>query len=104
MFIDHLNSMTELGIYIGDIGMRGKGFGGQAVRELLRWAFVELQLNRVFLKVAASNIAAVKTYKKCGFQEEGLLRQHYCFEGKFEDILIMGILKSEEYKCHSVQL
>lgn len=82
---------AELQIRIGESSARGNGYGTAAVLELLNYA-VGLGLHRVWLRVFATNRAAIRCYEKCGFQKEGLQRDAALIEGKWVDIVLMGVL------------
>jgi RimJ/RimL family protein N-acetyltransferase len=84
---------AELQVRIGLPEHRGRGYGPQAVRLLLQFAFADLNLHRVSLHVFADNAAAVRCYEKAGFVREGLLRQAAFVDGKWKDIVLMGILR-----------
>ncbi|MHB0879017.1 MAG: GNAT family N-acetyltransferase [Anaerolineae bacterium] len=58
-------------------------------------------LHRVSLHVYEHNPRAVRCYEKCGFVAEGRLRQAGFKEGKYFDILVMGILDDEFRRRHS---
>ncbi|KAA1469807.1 acyl-CoA N-acyltransferase [Dentipellis sp. KUC8613] len=74
----------------------GKGYGTEATRWLVDQAFKTLNLHRVSLGVFGSNPRALATYKKSGFVEEGRKRKGTFVQGKWEDLILMGIL-DEEY-------
>lgn len=93
--IDSHNRSCVFHIMIGDKAQRGKGMGSFAVSEILRHAFQDLNLNRVELTVLPDNEPALKLYRKAGFQQEGLLRQHVFKDGKYRDMIIMSILREE---------
>lgn len=95
--IDHIHATAELQIRIGDIAARGRGYGTDAVQLLLDFAFKDLNLRRVYLHVFASNVAAIRTYEKCSFIREGLLRQDAHINGVYVDVVLMGILREEFY-------
>ena len=84
-----------LGIIIGDKAYWGQGYGTDAVRAMLSWAFGWLNLNRVYLTVYAYNERAIGCYLKCGFLQEGTMRQAHYSEGQYHDHLMMGILRNE---------
>ena len=86
---------AALGILIGEKGYWSKGYGTDAVTTLLRFAFAQMNLNRVYLEVFEYNERAIVCYRKCGFVEEGRLRQHRFKHGRYCDALIMGILRQE---------
>jgi RimJ/RimL family protein N-acetyltransferase len=73
----------------------GKGAGTEAARRVLSFAFSELRLHRVSLRVLAINERAIRSYKKCGFQIEGRERETAFLDGKWHDDLIMGLLEHE---------
>lgn len=75
----------------------GKGVGMAATRELLRIAFEEIGLERVYLNVLSENERAIHLYEKCGFSYEGEFRKHLFLHGKYYNLKYYGILK-EEYE------
>ena len=93
--IDWKNRNAEIGIVIGKKDSLGKGIGTEAIELLQYFAFYKLNLNKLELFVHDFNVRAIKCYEKCGFVEEGRLRQRLYFEGKYIDSILMGILKAE---------
>jgi RimJ/RimL family protein N-acetyltransferase len=85
----------ELGIAIGDKDYWGKGYGRDAVRLLLDHAFRHRNAHKVWLRVNAPNERAIRSYRACGFVEEGRLRQHVWGDGRHLDLVMMGILREE---------
>lgn len=59
---------AKLGIYIADIGSRGKGIGEKVVRKLIEIASDELKLKSIYLNVRDYNERAIRCYTKCGFK------------------------------------
>ena len=88
-----------VGIGIGDSEYRGKGYGTEAMRLLLAYAFTWLNLNRVNLNVFAYNTRAIRSYEKCGFRYEGTEREVIFKEDKRWDLIDMGILR-DEWELH----
>jgi len=86
---------TEFGIGIYDPEYVGKGYGSDAIRTLLRWAFQIQNWRRVQLRTLACNERAIRAYQKIGFVEEGRLREHVFFQGRYVDEVVMGLLRSE---------
>jgi RimJ/RimL family protein N-acetyltransferase len=76
-------------------GARGRGIGTAAIVQLVEFAFVRRNLRRIHLQAIASNTAAIRAYQKAGFVIEGRQREHAWVRGKYEDIVLMGILRSE---------
>jgi RimJ/RimL family protein N-acetyltransferase len=93
--IEWVNRCAELGIMIGDKSAWNKGYGTEAMVLLLRHCFETLNLNRAFLRVHASNLRAQRAYQKAGFVEEGRLRQSVFKHGRYDDVMIMSVLRSE---------
>lgn len=90
--IDMTHRKAEYGIFIGEEDARGKGYGSSAARLMIQYAFEEMNLHRLFLRVYAENIQAIRSYEKAGFVKEAHLRDDVCIQGKYHDIVLMGIL------------
>ena len=89
--IDWVSRTAETGIFIGEKDLQGKGYGQQAMRLLLKHAFNDLALLRVWLTVFDDNLGAIRSYEKVGFVREGLLRKHAYKLGEFKNLVYMGI-------------
>jgi len=89
------NRNAEVGIVIGKKEYWNKGYGTDAMMALLDFAFHQMNLHRVYLRVFEFNIKGIKSYEKCGFKREGVLRDDYYADGKYHNTIIMGILKAE---------
>jgi RimJ/RimL family protein N-acetyltransferase len=72
-----------------------QGYGTDATRTVLRFAFEEMQLHRVSLGVRADNLRAKHVYEKCGFREEGVLRAAKYVAGGWVDNVVMGVLRDD---------
>lgn len=72
-----------------------KGFGTEATRLMVDFAFDTLNLNRIQLHVCAENVPAIKIYQKVGFSREGILRQAMYRKGAYYDFWVMGLLRQE---------
>lgn len=91
-----------MGIMIGDKEYWSNGYGTDAIVTLLRFAFGEMNLNRVWLHVFEFNERAIACYQKCGFREEGRLRQHSYNQGRYWDTVVMGVLREEFEALHGL--
>lgn len=94
--IDKRNRRAEFGILIGEPDARGKGYAHEAGELILRYAFDDLKLHRVYLEVFADNGPAIRLYEALGFRREGTLRRHALKRGVFRDVLVMAIVKSDD--------
>jgi len=93
--IDRTHKKADVGIVIGESAYWSKGYGTEAMRIALRYAFGELGLNKVSLDVLEYNTRAIRTYERLGFQPEGLHREDIYKDGRFVNVLRMGILARE---------
>ena len=94
---------TLVSIAIGDRNHWGKGYGTEAMRLLLRYAFDELNLRRVTLLVFDYNQRAQRSYQKAGFVVEGRQRGMLLREGQRWDWLFMGVLKEDWLRLQEAQ-
>ena len=93
--IDPIDKTCILSIVIGKNENRNKGIASEAISLILDIAFNKLHLHKVELNVFEKNIAAIKCYKKNGFMIEGNKREHMLINGKYENLIQMGILETE---------
>ena len=95
--VDWISRTSELGVAIWNKEYWGKGYGTEAIILLLDYGFSFLNLRKVWLRVFDFNIRAIKAYEKVGFIKEGTLRKHVYKNGKYVDVIIMGIFRDEFY-------
>jgi RimJ/RimL family protein N-acetyltransferase len=93
LFQQHGDALVA--IALGEREYWGRGYGTDAMRILLRYAFNELNLRRVGLIVFEYNPRAIRSYEKAGFILEGRIRQVILRDGKRWDFLYMGILRED---------
>jgi RimJ/RimL family protein N-acetyltransferase len=72
-----------------------EGYGSEAMRLTLNYAFNELNLHRVGLDVLDYNARALHVYEKLGFVHEGAKRQFGRRDGRRYDLVLMGMLRDE---------
>ncbi len=84
-----------IGLYIGDKKYWGKGLGSDALRSLFAYGFDELNLNRISSTIFSNNLRSIKMCLKCGFKEEGTLRESQFTNGRYVDELLVAILRSD---------
>lgn len=93
--IDSIHRSAELTIRIGDRADRGRGFGTEALRLAVDFAWRDLNLHRVWARVFATNTRSVRAFRKAGFFEEGCLRDAAYIDGRYVDMRVFGILRGE---------
>lgn len=93
--VDWSNRTTFVSIGIGAPEHRGLGYGLDAMRAGLRFAFNELNLHRVCLTVFSYNDPAIALYEGLGFTREGVYREHIERDGGRYDMYLYGLLHHE---------
>jgi len=76
-------------------GYWNKGIITEAVKEILRFGFEEMKLNRVQAITFPENIPSTRVLEKLGFQYEGTLREWGYFKGRFQDVHCYSLLRRE---------
>ncbi|MCI0540484.1 MAG: GNAT family N-acetyltransferase [Verrucomicrobiales bacterium] len=85
---------AELGYWIG-VAFWNRGYCSEAVREVIRFGFEHLGLNRIYAHHFSRNPASGRVLRKSGMSYEGCLRQHVRRWERFEDLECYGILRGE---------
>ena len=94
--IDWVNRNCDLSIYIGheDVYVDDR-YASDAARVLLRYAFMELAIHRVWAEIYDYDEVKMQFLERLGFQLEGRHRQHHFADGSWHDSLFYGLLESE---------
>jgi RimJ/RimL family protein N-acetyltransferase len=95
MHLDPHNRTAEFGIFIGDPGDWGKGYGTDALQAMCDFGFGRLDLARIELVTRADNAIGIRSYEKAGFTGEGTKRSASYGEGRRHDLLVMSLLREE---------
>ena len=91
--IDH--NRAELGYNLDKEEFKQKGFMREALEFVINYGFTEMNLHRIEAMVSPANIPSLKLLQRFGFSEEGLLREHYLINGKYEDSKVYSLLQKE---------
>ena len=94
MMVDNVSRKAEMAMVL-QAQHAGQGIGTQAGELLMDFAFRQMNLNRVHLRVYADNLRAIRLYRKLGFRQEGCLREDTYRDGAYRDTLAMGLLRRE---------
>lgn len=73
----------------------GQGYGTEATRAVVDYAFEVIEVHRIGLEVYAFNPRAQRAYEKCGFTVEGRLREALHWDGQWIDAVVMGMLSTD---------
>lgn len=96
--IDHRNRNLMLSIEIYNTKERGKGYGSEAIRMFTDFAFLEMNMHRVYLGCFAFNSQAGYLYERLGFKPEGVNRAFVYRNGNYYNEQSFGIVKREWIK------
>ena len=93
--INLLNQSAEFYVIIGDRNIQGRGYGTEATKLMLRYGFLELNLNRIQTQDMEDNIGGWRADEKAGFKYEGTMREVIARFGKYHNVKVYSILKRE---------
>lgn len=93
--MDPLHGHAELGICLAE-SAHGTGAATQAVQLITDYASNTFRTHKVVLRVLGANERAIAFYEKVGFRRVGILREHYYYQGRFHDVLLMEKLLKKE--------
>lgn len=97
------NQLATLAIGIGNKKDRGQGFGDEALKLIMRYAFMELNLFRLSLEVISYNSNAINLYLRNGFIKEGVIRKAVYRDNQRHDRIVMGILRHDWLKANNYE-
>jgi RimJ/RimL family protein N-acetyltransferase len=92
--IDPEHAVAELSFWLA-VDCWGHGYMGEALAAVLKFAFRDLELNRVYAHHMVRNPPSGRVLSRLGFRVEGLLRQRVRKWGRFEDVVLQALLRSE---------
>lgn len=93
--IDQIHHKAEYGIFIGEKDALKKGYGTQAAKLIIAYAFEKLKLHKLMLRVLAENGQAKRSYEKAGFIQEAYLKDEVFLEGQYKDVIYMAVIHEE---------
>jgi len=84
------------GMLLGDVDIRGKGYGTDTIMAVMRYAFEELGLERLDGSMIEYNEASLAVYvKKCGWKIEGRQRNYYFRNNRYWDKIVVGVTRGD---------
>jgi RimJ/RimL family protein N-acetyltransferase len=93
--INYINQSAEFYVIIGDRTAWGKGYGTEATKLMVRYGFLELNLNRIQTQDMEGNIGGWRADEKAGFTYEGTIREVILRFGKYHNVRFYSILRGE---------
>ena len=91
--IDWVSRRAKFGLFIGEPSAWNKGFGGDAIRALVRFAFDEMNLAKLRIDIFDYNERARHLLESNGFVQEGKLVREFYREGAYHDIVIYSVFR-----------
>ncbi|MDP4186912.1 MAG: GNAT family protein [Bacteroidota bacterium] len=92
--IDYINQKIEIGYWLSP-QFEGKGIITLSVRELIRHAFNDMNINRIYIRCGIENTKSSNIPKRLNFKFEGIERDGQLLNGKFIDLEVYSLLKVE---------
>ena len=90
--IDWNHRFGDIGIIIGAKDCWGQGYATESIQLLAEFAFTSLKLHKLTAGCYVVNIAGIRAFEKAGFVREGLRRNQYMFEGRYVDVVFLGLI------------
>ncbi len=94
LYFDWANKRTEIGYWLAE-AFQGRGIMTRACRALVDYAFEQMGMNRVEIRVATDNLRSQGVPKRLGFLAEGTLRESAALDDRFIDLVVFGQLQRE---------
>ncbi|MES2617011.1 MAG: GNAT family protein [Bacteroidota bacterium] len=92
-YADHRRS--EIGYHMMDESFKNKGIMSEVLAFVVNYGFTVMHLHRIEALIGTQNMPSQKLVKKLNFKQEGLLKEHYFVNSRFEDSMVFALLKSE---------
>jgi RimJ/RimL family protein N-acetyltransferase len=93
--VNRCDGTADVGVGIGDRAYWGRGYGREALTLLVDYGFRMQNLRKLCLQVHGSNERALRSYRAVGFVEEGRQREQTWSGGRYEDLVLMGLFRSD---------
>lgn len=93
--VDWIHRRAEFWIIIGPREARGRGFGTEAAKLIVGYAFDSLNLHKVYAHADEANAPALSAFRKAGFRDEALLQQEYYIRGRYHNIRRLCVFRED---------
>jgi [ribosomal protein S5]-alanine N-acetyltransferase len=90
--INNIHRFADIGIIIGEKDCWGKGYGLEAIRLIVKYAFDTLNLHKLTAGCYEPNAPSMKAFIKAGFTQEGVRKSHCYCDGKYVDDILLGLV------------
>jgi ribosomal-protein-alanine N-acetyltransferase len=86
---------AEIGYVMEDERYKKKGLMAEALGAVIKYGFTKMNLHRIEALVGTGNVPSLRLMEKNNFIREGLLREHYFIDDKYEDSALFSKLHKE---------
>lgn len=93
-YFDHRRAEIGYNMFTDDF--KGNGFMSEALEKIIDYGFTKMNLHRIEALVGTQNVPSLKLMEKFHFTKEGILKEHYFINDKFEDSVIFSRLVSDK--------
>lgn len=100
--IDFISGTASWGFIIGDNDKQGKGYGKEAPVLFFDYAFSTLNIRKIVSYNIRFNGATFKMQERLGCIEEGVLKEHVFFDGKYHDVHILSLSKENYFNNFNI--
>ena len=90
--INFMHRRAEIGIWLGSDYWR-KGYATESLKLLIRYAFEDLQINRLQAHIFLDNIASQRLFEHLGFQQEGINRDYVIKKTEFKNVYAYALIR-----------
>lgn len=90
--VNWIHRLADVGLLIGEKDCWGKGYATEAIRLVTEYGFKTLNLHKITASCYGGNAGSAKAFVKVGYLEEGVRRSHSFSGGKYEDVILLGII------------
>ncbi len=88
--IDRVGGRCEFGIFIGEEEFLNRGYGSEAAKLIAGYAFQNLNMHEIYLRLLAKNQRALHSYQKAGFVTERFSKADVVIDGEPCDVIFMS--------------
>ena len=93
--INEINRSCVSHVLIGEKEYWGHGYAREALLLAIDYMFNERNIHRIQANVLVSNVASLKMHEKCGYKQEGTLREAVYKNGKYQDQYVLALVKNK---------
>ena len=93
--IEWVSRIASFGLFVGEPSAWNRGFGSDAIRTLVRFAFDEMNLQKLRIDVFDYNDRAKHILESHGFVQEGRLRREFFRDGMYHDLVILSTFRDD---------